>query len=45
MLGLSQDSLGSKIRPDSVTLPECIVSDVQVDRKKYFSAVIHRSPS
>ena len=32
-------------RPDLVTLPECVVSEIQIDRKKYFFAVIYRSPS
>ena len=28
-----------------MTFPECIVREVQVNRKKYFFAVIYRSPS
>ena len=40
-----KDSLASKNRPDLVTLPECVVSEIQIDRKKYFFAVIYRSPS
>ena len=40
-----KDSLASKNRPDLMTLPECVVSEIQIDWKKYFFAVIHRSPS
>ena len=40
-----KDSLASKNRSDLVTLPECIVYEIQVNRKKYFFAVIYRSPS
>ena len=40
-----KDSLPSKNRPDLVTLPECIVYEIQLNRKKYFFAVIYRSPS
>ena len=39
------DSLASKNRSNLVTLPECIVYEIQVNRKKYFFAVIYRSPS
>ena len=40
-----KDSLASKNRPDLVTLPECILYEIQLNRKKYFFAVIYRSPS
>ena len=40
-----KDSLPSKNRSDLVTLPECIVYEIQLNRKKYFFAVIYRSPS
>ena len=40
-----KDSLPSRDRSDLVTLPECIVTEIQIDRKKYFFAVIYRSPS
>ena len=40
-----KDSLTSKNRSDLVTLPECIVYEIQLSRKKYFFAVIYRSPS
>ncbi len=40
-----KDSLPSKNRSDLVTLPECIVYEIQFNRKKYFYAVICRSPS
>ena len=40
-----KDALPSKNRPDLVTLPECIVFEIQLNRKKYFYAVIYRSPS
>ena len=40
-----KDSLPSKRRSDLVTLPECIVYEIQINRKKYFFAVIYRSPS
>ena len=40
-----KDSLPSKNRSDLVTLPECIVYEIQLNRKKYFYAVIYRSPS
>ena len=39
-----KDSLPSKNRTDLVTLPEYIVSEIQLNRKKYFYAVIYRSP-
>ena len=40
-----KDSLTSKNRSDLVTLPECVVSEIHVGRKKYFFAMIYRSPS
>ena len=40
-----KDSLPSVNRPDLVTLPECIVYEIQFNKKKYFFAVIYRSPS
>ena len=40
-----KDSLPSKRRSDLVTLPECIVYEIQIYRKKYFFAVIYRRPS
>ncbi len=40
-----KDSLPSKNRPDLVTLPECIVCEIQLNKKKYFFVVVYRSPS
>ena len=40
-----KDSLPSKHRPDLVTLPECVVCELQINRKKYFFVVVYRSPS
>ena len=40
-----KESLPSKDRFDLVTLPECVVSEIQINRKKYFFVVIYRSPS
>ena len=40
-----KDSLPSKHRLDLVTLPECVVCEIQLNRKKYFYAVVYRSPS
>ena len=40
-----KDSLPSKNRSDLVTLPECVVCEIQLNRKKYFFVVIYRSPS
>ena len=40
-----KDSLPSKTRLDLVTLPECVVCEIQLSRKKYFFVVIYRSPS
>ena len=37
--------LASKNSSDLVTLPECIVYEIQSNRKRYFFAVIYRSPS
>ena len=36
MDSLVKDSLASKNRPELVTLPECFVSEIQINRKKYF---------
>ena len=38
-----KDFLPSKRRSDLETLPECIVYEIQLNRKKYFFTVIHRS--
>ena len=40
-----KNSLPSRERLDFATLPECIVHEVQVNKKKYFFAVIYRSLS
>ena len=40
-----KDTFPAKERPDLETLPECIVCEFQLDRKKYFFAVLYRSPS
>ena len=40
-----KDSLPSKNRPDLVTLPECVVCEIQLKKKKYFFVVVYRSPS
>ena len=40
-----KDSLPSKSRSDLVTLPECIVHEIHLNKKKYFFAVVYRSPS
>ena len=40
-----KDSLPSRDRSDLVPFPECILREVQVNGKKYFVAVIYRSPS
>ena len=40
-----KDTLPSRERSDLVTLSECIVFEIQANRKKYFFAIIHRSPS
>ena len=40
-----KDTLPSNRRMDLETLPECIVYEIQLNRKKYFFAVIYRSPS
>ena len=40
-----KDSLPSKNRSDLRTLPECVVCEIQLNRKKYFFVVIYRSPS
>ena len=38
-------SLLSQNRSDLVTLPECVVCEIQLNRKKYFFVVIYRSLS
>ena len=40
-----KDALPSKNRPDLVTLPKCVVCEIQLNKKKYFFVVIYRSPS
>ena len=40
-----KDTFPANSRPDMVTLPECIVCEVQLDNKKYFFAILYRSPS
>ena len=40
-----KDSLPSKQRSDLMTLPECIVYEIQLNRKKCFFVVLYRSPS
>ena len=40
-----KDSLPSKNHLDLVTLSECIVCELQVNRRKYFFVVIYESPS
>ena len=40
-----KDSLPTTERIDLVTLPECVVCEIQINRKKYFFVVIYRSPS
>ena len=39
-----KDSFPAKSRPDLATLPECIVCEVQLDKKKYFFVILYRSP-
>ena len=40
-----KDSLPTTERFDLVTLPECVVCELQSNMKKYFSVLIYRSPS
>ena len=40
-----KESLPSQNRSDLVTLPKCVVCEIQLNRKKYFFVVIYRSPS
>ena len=40
-----KDSLPSKARSDLAILPECIVHEIHLNKKKYFFAVVYRSPS
>ena len=39
------ESLPSQNHSDLVTLSECVVCEIQLNRKKYFFVVIYRSPS
>ena len=40
-----KDSFPATNRPDMLTLSECIVCEIQLNRKNYFFATIYRSPS
>ena len=40
-----KDSLPLRERIDLAALPECIVCEIQLNRKKYFFVVVYRSPS
>ena len=40
-----KESFPAKNRADLVTLPECIVCEIQLNRKKYFFAILYRRPS
>ena len=40
-----KESFPAKTRADLVTIPECIVSEIQLDGKKYFFVFLYRSPS
>jgi len=40
-----KDTLPSKFRSDLAVLPECIILEVHIHRKKYFFVVLYRSPS
>ena len=40
-----KESFPAKNRSDLETLPECIVCEIQLNGKKYFFAVLYRSPS
>ena len=39
------DSFPCEQRLNLVTLPECVMSEIQFSKKKYFYAAIYRSPS
>ena len=39
-----KNSLPSKNRPDLVTVPECVVCELQVSYTTYFFVVVYRSP-
>ena len=40
-----KDSFPAIRRPELEILPECIICEIQLDRKKYFFVVVYRSPS
>ena len=40
-----KESFPAKNRADLITLPECIVCEIQLDGKKYFFAILYTSPS
>ena len=40
-----KETFPAKERSDLETLPECIVCEIQIKRKKYFFTVLYRSPS
>ena len=40
-----KETLPSKERSDLVTLPECIICEIQLNRRKCFFVVVYRSPS
>ena len=40
-----KETLPKTNRTDIVTLPECVVCELHLDRKKYFFVVVYRSPS
>ena len=40
-----KDSLPKKPRPETATIPESIVCELHIDRKKYFFIVMYRIPS
>ena len=40
-----KDTQPSKFRPDLAVLPDCVILEVQIERKKYFFVVVYRSPS
>ena len=40
-----KESLPARRRPDLETQPECVVCEIKLNRKKYFFAILYRSPS
>ena len=40
-----KESLPSQNRCDLVTLPECVVCEIQLNRTKYFFVLLYKSPS